>query len=76
MSTASTQYSFSVASVKKILDMQPRIKQRELSLTPNIFQFFFENPLFCYFCIKINNSSLGHSHTLTETEFFWFLFFG
>ena len=34
MSTTSTQYSFSVTSLKIILVMPSRIKQRELSFTP------------------------------------------
>ena len=34
MSTTSTQYRFSVTSVKTILVAPSRIKQRELSLTP------------------------------------------
>ena len=36
MSTTLTQYSFSVTSVKMIVVTLSRIKQRELSLIPNI----------------------------------------
>ena len=33
----------------------------------------FQQPLFCYFCIKMNNSRLDSSHTHTEPKSFWIL---
>ena len=41
MSTTSMQYRFSVTSVKTILVTPSRIRQREISLTPNIYIYIY-----------------------------------
>ena len=68
----------SVATVRtRIINFYAKITKWRLSekLKNTSFVDFFRPLPFCYFCIKINNSSSGSSHTHTEPTFFLILCF-